>query len=249
MTRSTNVTAAAALSEMSLKGILSGLALKSPGAAMASTVCPATATVPTVEFGPKCMIFLEGTPASSLYEVVEGVVLLYKMLMDGRRQVMGFVHPGEMFGLSGRGTYPCSAQATGTVRLIAVSRTRFESLRRSQPSLERRLLAIMGEDLQRAQDHLVLLGRKSACEKLCSFLVDVANRSARTGKPTDVIRLPAMRADIADFLGLTVETISRALAQLKAAKIVRLRSTEEVEVLDWDTLTDYAECERSALAA
>lgn len=249
MTFSATATASAMSSEMSLTGILSGLALKSPGIALAASVRPAIPAVPTVEFGPKCMIFLEGTPANSLYEVVEGVVLLYKMLMDGRRQVMGFVHPGEMFGLSGRGTYLCSAQATGTVRLIAVSRTRFESLRRNQPSIERRLLAVMGEDLQRAQDHLVLLGRKSACEKLCSFLVDVANRSNRTGKPTDVIHLPAMRADIADFLGLTVETVSRALAQLKSAKIVRLRSTEDVEVLDWDTLTGYAECERSALAA
>jgi CRP/FNR family transcriptional regulator len=231
--------------DLSVKGILSGFALARPEMARAGV--PSTATM--VEYGPKCVIFVEDTPADTLFEVQEGVVLLYKVLLDGRRQVTGFVFPGDVFGLSGHEFYTYSAQATGKVKLLAISRSRLNSLRTIQPNVDRKLFASVGEDLRRAQEHILLLGRKTAIERLSSFLLSVWERTGASERGSSLAQLSMSRADIADFLGLTVETISRTLADLKSRKAIRLLSTDQFEILDADILEDMAAGDELDLAA
>ena len=246
MTYAATVSPFSSASDLSLKGILSSLGFdrNRATAARPAVVRHSTDTRPLtamVEYGPKSTIFMEGDGADTVFEVIEGVVILYKLLIDGRRQVTGFVYPGELFGLSGRETYSYSAQSTGKVRLLTIARRRFENACSDEPKLEKRLFDVVGEDLRRAQEHILLLGRKSAKEKLCSFLLTFAQQMAARADSIDVVHLPMTRGDIADFLGLTIETVCRTIADLKAQRIIKLRSTEDVEILDMVALIDYSE--------
>lgn len=232
---------------VSARSILAGLCLsRSAGTGAASPSSAATA----VNFGPKAIIFVEGNPADTLFEVEAGVVMLYKLLLDGRRQVTGFAYPGDLFGLSGQESYSYSAQAIGPVKLLAISRARFNSVRTTQPGVDRRLFAAIGEDLRRAQEHILLLGRKTAIEKVSSFILGIWQQTGAAAEPpTPLVHLPVSRGDMADYLGLTVETISRTIAELKARKAIRLRSTDNIEILDVDALEDMAAGEELELAA
>jgi CRP/FNR family transcriptional regulator len=230
----------ATTAENSIKGILSGLCLSRATASISGKGAnPGGA--PVIEFGPKTVIFVEGTAADTLFEVQSGAVLLYKVLLDGRRQITGFAYPGDLFGLSGHEDYSYSAQSTGAVRLFAVSRARFNNARSSRPGFDARLFAAIGEDLRRAQDHILLLGRKTAIERLSSFFLGIWQQTGATEMPpSPIVHLPISRGDMADYLGLTVETISRTLAELKDRKIIRLRTKDDVEILDLDALEDMA---------
>lgn len=240
--------------EAAVRGILS--CLGQPDSALATPRTQARAAnaasrwmAGSVQFGSKCAIFIEGDPAETVYEVLDGVVTLYRLTCDGRRQVIGFAYPGELIGLSTRDHYTHGAQSAERVRLLAMPRARFNGMVAAVPALEGRLLSAIGLDLRRAQEHILLLGRKNALEKLCSFLLDIAERSGNGDGDSRVVRLPMSRSDIADYLGLTGETISRTFSALRARRVIRLRSVGEVEILDSGTLADFAEGDDQPLAA
>jgi CRP/FNR family transcriptional regulator, nitrogen fixation regulation protein len=178
-------------------------------------------------FAPDQEIFGEGDLADFLFEVVSGAVRTYKLLSDGRRQIDAFHFPGDIFGIEMGGEHRFSAEAIQEVTVRAIRRRSLDALARGEPELPSRLFAAMALSLERAQNHMLLLGRKSAREKIASFLLGLADRNS--GAKT--LELPMSRADIADHLGLTIETVSRTLTQLQREKLIELPSSRRVIVL------------------
>lgn len=189
-------------------------------------------------FASKSMLFDQGAPAGSVFNVTEGVVRLYKSLPDGRRQIMGFALPGDFLGLALMDRYGVTAEAVTTVKVCRFMRSSFVSYIDGKPHLLRRLHEFAGHELSLAQEQMLLLGRKTAEEKVAAFLINLQTRYSRIGPMSVTVPLPMSRQDIADYLGLTIETVSRTLTKLAREKIilivpdgVRLLSAEKLDQL------------------
>lgn len=200
-------------------------------------------------------IFNEGDPAEYLFNVTDGVIKLYKLLADGREQVTGFLFPGDFIGLALRDSYSYSAEALSAVRLCKMQRSQFREVLAATPRLEHRLLSVASNELAQAQDQMLLLGRKTAREKIVSFFLQLAERRDNSRQAQinagaqfaddefdeDVVDLPMGRADIADYLGLTTETVSRTLTQLKTDGSIQLLDNHKVRLSSRDGLQDIAQ--------
>jgi CRP/FNR family transcriptional regulator len=194
-----------------------------------------------VHLDPSATLFQEGDPAQHLCNVVEGTVKLYKLLPDGRRQITGFLFPGDFLGVALNKTYAYSAEAMTGVRLCRFPRQRMEGLLQELPNLEHRLLEVAGNELVAAQDQMLLLGRKTARERLATFLLMISRRAAARGRPASPIDLPMSRSDIGDYLGLTTETVSRTFTQLKKSGVIGLPALTRVDLLKREALEELAE--------
>ena len=172
-------------------------------------------------------IFAEGDRATTFYKVVSGVVRTYKLLSDGRRQIDAFHLPGDIFGLEAGEEHRFNAEAV-TAAKLAVHRREPRELAGGDGVLAREVVAAMMRSLERAQDHMLLLGRKSAKERIASFLLGLSQPVAGRGA---TIELPMSRADIADHLGLTVESVSRAVTQLERDGLIELPPNRRAVVL------------------
>lgn len=186
-------------------------------------------------------IIHEGDPAENLFNVVSGAVKLYKLLPDGRRQITGFLFPGDFLGIALNETYVYTAEALTAVQLCRFPRRRLEGLLREIPTLERELLGEVATELIAAQEQMLLLGRKTARERVASFLLMLAKRATAHGRQANPVELPMSRNDIADYLGLTTETVSRTITQLRQAKAVATASRGEIEILDQTGLEELSE--------
>lgn len=201
----------------------------------------ASGTTAHVETGET--LFFEGDPANSVYNLTSGLLRLSKLLPDGRRQIAGFIFPGDFLGITMEDDHAFTAEAISPAEICRFPRARFEAFVEAHPHLERRLYALAAHELAASRQQVVLLGRKTATERLASFFLMLAGRNEEDcskGKP-NVVRLPMNRTDIADYLGLRIETISRELAQLKSGRVIRLVSTHEIEILDRERLEEIAE--------
>jgi CRP/FNR family transcriptional regulator, anaerobic regulatory protein len=185
-------------------------------------------------------LFIQGETADAVYNITAGVVRLYKLLPDGRRQIVGFALPGDFLGLALRDTYGFSADAIEPTVACRFSRQSYSALVDEKPHLLRRLHEFATHELTLAQDQMMLLGRRTAEEKLVSFLLGLRERWARLygGRLSPTVQLPMSRQDIADFLGLTIETVSRTFTKLARDKTllivpdgVRLLNLERMEHL------------------
>ncbi|MGE0154306.1 MAG: helix-turn-helix domain-containing protein [Reyranellaceae bacterium] len=185
-------------------------------------------------------LFEEEDDAQYAYNLVEGTIRLYKLLPDGRRQITGFAIPGDFLGLTSHGHYAYSAEAVSGAALCRFKRSDLQRLFQHFPAMERRVLSMANDELAAAQDQMLLLGRKTPMEKVASFLLTLSKRLERIGRKSDQLLLPMTRADIADFLGLTVETVSRTFSKLRAGKVIALPSPDQVELLDRRRLTMLA---------
>ena len=164
-------------------------------------------------------LFAEGDDAEFFYEVVGGAIRSYKLLSDGRRQIDAFHLPGDIFGLEAGSEHRFSAEAVGDVTVIAYRRSRLSSLIQDDVAFRDRIMNATLRSLERAQDHMLLLGRKTAQEKMASFLLDMADRLS---DDREHFELPMQRSDIADHLGLTIETVSRTLTQFARSGLIEL---------------------------
>jgi CRP-like cAMP-binding protein len=182
-------------------------------------------------------IVVEGDPIEGWFRIAGGAVRLSKSTPDGRRQVIDFLIAGECFGISSEEHYGYTVEAIARTTLVRHSRARLEAAIEAQPELARRLFRIACADLQRARQHLLLLGRKSADEKVASFLLGLA---ARLGT-RDGVQLPMSRQDMADYVGLTIETVSRTLTRLRRQGLIALRTPQQVVLLRPDRLRRIAE--------
>ena len=186
-------------------------------------------------------IFHQGDPATHLFNVTAGVVRLSKMLSDGRRQITGFLFPGDFLGVSFDDVYVYDAEAVTGVRLCRFPRDKLIALFDDLPKLEHRLLAVAANELVAAQDQILLLGRKTATEKLVSFILHLARRADAAGESSAAVGLPMTRMDIADYLGLTTETVSRSLGKLVKDGLIDMPSVDRILLKDRDALDDIAE--------
>jgi len=177
-------------------------------------------------YGRNETIFSQGDEAKFSYKVVEGAVRLSKFLMNGKRQIADFALPGEYFSFDTDSDYTLTAEALTDLVVIRFPRARVERLSEEVADVRRQLISNLRRDLQLAQEHLVMLGRQSAKERVASFLVAIANRtSAKNG---DTIELPMGRQDIADYLGLTIETVCRAISDLKQSGILSVPNRHQI---------------------
>jgi CRP/FNR family nitrogen fixation transcriptional regulator len=172
-------------------------------------------------------IFAEGDRTAFVYKVVSGAVRTCKLLKDGRRQVASFHLPGDFFGIEAGEEHRFTAEALRGTTVIKYRRGSFDALLSGGEALSRQIIAAMMRALERAQAHMLLLGRKSAVEKIAAFLLDLAERETDHGH----IDLPMSRTDIADYLGLTIETVSRTLTQLERQGIIAMPAQRRSIVL------------------
>ncbi|WGF90792.1 helix-turn-helix domain-containing protein [Marinivivus vitaminiproducens] len=194
-------------------------------------------------FKPGQFLAEEGEPADAVFNVIRGTVRLYKLLPDGRRQITGFADAADFLGLAAGHTYAFTIEAIDSVQACTFVRTRFRSLIEDLPALEHRLLELASAELEAAQYQMLLLGRKSACERVATFLCirhKIGLRSADPGCRT--VLLPMSRTDIADYLGLTIETVSRTLTKLRKNELITLQPHKRgVIINDLDALWALAE--------
>jgi CRP-like cAMP-binding protein len=181
-----------------------------------------------MSFGRNAEIYAEGEPSGYVYKLVSGVVRVSKLLPDGRRQISAFHLPGEMFGFEADELHHASAEAVVPVKVIAYRWDGVLGAEKQSASFVRELLNLTVLGLRHTQDHLLLLGRKNALERLAAFLLEMSARMG--GSATLDLAMP--RHDNADYLGLTLETVSRMFAELKEKGVIRLESARRVHLLD-----------------
>ncbi|HUJ04010.1 MAG TPA: helix-turn-helix domain-containing protein [Rhizomicrobium sp.] len=192
-------------------------------------------------FGRNQTIFNEGDDARYSYRVVEGGVRLCKLMPDGRRQIAEFMLPGDLFGFEFGDEHSLTAEALGDVVVMRCARSHMERLSDEQPAIRKQLMSHLRRELSSAQIHLVMLGRQTAKERVASFLLLLAERGeAQDG---DTVALPMSRQDIADYLGLTIETVCRALSDLKRERIIGVPNRHEVQIRNITALETIAECD------
>jgi CRP/FNR family transcriptional regulator len=187
-------------------------------------------------------IFHEGDPVRRVFMLANGSLKIYTLLADGRRQVTGFMFPGDFLGISIDDEYAFTAEALVSSELWWFTRDAFDRFVEEHPKVERELYRLAAHELAAAQSQMVLLGRKTAAERLASFFLSLVERQELVvGEKQAEFDLPMSRLDIADYLGLTKETVSRMLAHLRNRKLIRLMSQDRVEILDRAGLREMAE--------
>jgi CRP/FNR family transcriptional regulator len=190
---------------------------------------------------PKEMVFGQDEPSDHVYEVIEGILKLYVLTVDGRMQVTGFAYPGQILALDADSSYCTSAEAVTHAKLCQYPRAKFERVIDDYPQLARQLFAIVAQDLTAARSQMLLLGRKSAAERIASFLLDLSEKNEARGDDPTVLQLPMSRGDIGDYLGLTIETVSRTITRLRQLGVLDLRQHRTVAIRDRNRLSDLAE--------
>ncbi len=170
------------------------------------------------------------------------------MMPDGRRQITGFLYPGQLIGLETQDCYEFTAEAVTKVTLCRYPIAKLDAVLDQLPGLARRLLKSAASELIAAQDQMLLLGRKSGIERLTSFLLRLSRFNRQQGKDPELVYLPMTRTDIADYLGMTTETVSRLFTRLKTMGVIVQRCNKLVRLCDLDRLLDLSECEREIFA-
>lgn len=172
--------------------------------------------------------------ADMFYRVLRGVVRTSRLTFDGRRQVGAFYYPGDLVGLETGPRHSFAAEALTECELQAVRRTALRAYA-GEAAVDRAILHATAREMERLQEHVVLLGRRNARERVASFLLGLAQRA-----PSGHVDMPMGRQDMADYLGLTIETVSRMLTQLQGDAIVEFPSTRRFQVRKWNALEAMA---------
>ncbi len=167
-------------------------------------------------------VFAQEEITTSFYNLLDGVMRLYKLLPDGRRQIVGFALPGDFLGMTVTARHSFSADAIGPVAICRFSRASFARFAADKPHLLRRINELAVRELSQAQDHMVLLGRRSAEEKVATFLIGWRDRLTRHSDLAKTVPLPMSCQDIADYLGLTIETVSRTFTKLERDGVIEI---------------------------
>lgn len=179
-------------------------------------------------------IFAQDEDADLVHLVISGAVRTTRLLSDGRRQIGAFYYPGDLIGLETGPVHRFSAEAISDATVLVVRRSAINAFA-GDGQLDRAIWEATRRELERTQDHLLVLGRKTACEKVASFLMSLAQR-----EPADQVSMPMSRQDVADYLGLTIETVSRMLTQLQGASVVEFESCRMFKVTRWEALEQMA---------
>ncbi|MDR3507891.1 MAG: helix-turn-helix domain-containing protein [Caulobacteraceae bacterium] len=188
----------------------------------------------TMRFGRNEEIFGQAEEADFIYKVVSGAVRTFRVLSDGRRQVVGFHLVGEVFGVERGESHRCSAEAVADCEVALVRRSVVNKASDQDHTAARWMWGLLSADLERLQDHMMLLGRKTAVERVAAFLLEMSHRAPCAGG----LDLPMSRSDIADYLGLTIETVSRTLTQLERDRTIAIPSSRRIVLQNRAVLND-----------
>jgi CRP/FNR family nitrogen fixation transcriptional regulator len=183
-------------------------------------------------------IFAQDEDADLVHLVFSGAVRTTRLLSDGRRQVGAFYYPGDLIGLETGEIHRFSAEAICDAIVLVVRRSALKAFA-GDDQIDRAVWEATRRELERTQDHLLVLGRKTACEKVASFLMSLAQRERPDGVAGRV-SMPMSRQDMADYLGLTIETVSRMLTQLQGASVVEFDGCRKFKVKRWEALEEMA---------
>jgi CRP/FNR family nitrogen fixation transcriptional regulator len=179
-------------------------------------------------------IYGDGEPCEYVYQVVRGGVRTYKLLNDGRRQIGAFHLPGDVFGLDAGSTHRLTAEAITDTTVRLMKRRSLEAAAGTNVQVAHHLWTLTASGLRHAEDHMLLLGRKTAMEKVATFLLEMDRRLAKAG----MMALPMCRRDIGDYLGLTLETVSRALSLLSDQGVLVFSSARQIVLRNRQRLAD-----------
>ncbi len=199
-----------------------------------------------IKLAPHYHIFQEDEPADSAFQLLEGAAKAYKVLPDGRVHLIGFIMPGDLVGLSGRGLwghgiYSCSVETLVPSVVCRYPAHQLGKLSERFPDLKRSLLERTGTLLNAAQERMVLLGRRSAAERVAHFMVSLVERAESAGGPSGEAWVPARQQDIADHLGLTPETVSRVWADFRREGLIRPCDSRHIVITDRSALLTYSQ--------
>lgn len=194
----------------------------------------------TVTLAPGEALVRQGDPIGDVYNVTSGSVRVCRLLDDGRRQITGFLFAGDFIGLEAGETHAASVEALEPATVCRFRKPAFRTLMAECPELETALLERAGHELAAAREQVVLLGARRAVERVASFLMTLPQADPTRPAPAGVIRLPMTRGEIADYLGLTHETVSRALTQLKRSGAIAQVSLSELRIAEPATLAAMA---------
>lgn len=186
-------------------------------------------------------IFREGDAVSHVYKVEVGHVCIYKTLSDGRRQVIDFAYPGDLIGLGSLGNHESNAQATTRTRLRFIPIATLRQAVRTDGALGLKLYEAMSRELSASRELLFTVSQRTAGERVASFLLALSRRQERNGQDACEFVLPMTRSDIADFLGLTIETVSRTFTKLRGDGLIDLAQCVLVKITDMERLAELAE--------
>ena len=186
-------------------------------------------------------LFCQGDNANFVYELLEGVVCCYNISSDGRRQVLSFGYPGDLIGLVQGDTHRYSSEVLVSARILRIPRSMLLATASQRPELGQKLLRFATTELAVMQDHFAILGRKSAVEKVAAFLLASAKRCVDEDGLSATFDLPMTRADIGDYLGLTLETVSRSMTALKISGAIDLPQPHTLVVRDILALENIAD--------
>ena len=186
-------------------------------------------------YSPSGSLFIQGSKDDCVHIITSGVVRQTRILPDGRRSIAGFALPGDFLGLSFEDEHAFTAEALGAVTTCRITRSAFLELIDAKPHLMRRLHAETARHLALAQDQMMMLGRLTARERLATFLVSLRNRWQRVNGQSAHVALPMTRQDIADYLGLTMETVSRIVNGFARERLIVI-VPDGVRVLDFQKL-------------
>lgn len=175
---------------------------------------------PTECFDSGAAVIWEGDPAGHVFEILDGTLRAFRLIGDGRRAIIGFLNAGDILGVTLSERYLYSVEAITPCKIRRIARLRFDEIAVNSPDLRPQLLARMREEMASAQNQMVLLGRKTAEERVSSFLLARAQSMAGQSGTRRFIVLPMSRLDIADYLGLTIETVSRVISKLVKMGVV-----------------------------
>jgi CRP/FNR family transcriptional regulator len=189
---------------------------------------------------PKEFVFIQGDPTTNVHWIESGAVSLCKMLPDGRRQILGFAYAGDFLGLGAEGERLISAQAIAPTRVRSISSERLHKIAAGDPDLSFKLYRALAAELAETRDLMLTTGHRSASERVAAFLIALSRRNSRGGKPKDILDLPMTRADIGDYLGLTIETVSRTITKLKNARLIDLPQSARIQLLNISELERLA---------
>lgn len=190
-------------------------------------------------------LHFEGDSQTHVYLVLSGVISTYKVLSDGRRQISTFAYPGDILGLDCARKHVNNAESLGLSRIRCIPINAIDKLIMSEPGFGQTLLRITATELADTRDQMLSLGRKSAAEKLATFLLGICRRNNFAGQTEDIIHIPMKRCDIADFLGLTVETVSRNFTKLKQFGVISMLSNTSIRIDNREVLELMADGDES----
>lgn len=186
------------------------------------------------------MVLQEQETADYVYKVISGTLRAVRLLPDGRRYITSFLLPGDFFGFTANGHYSQTIEAVADAKLVRYSRRGFNAVLEADAHAGQHFFGLMCAELSAAQDRMLLLGRKSAMERMATFLLAMGERQSNASKDRRDVHLPMSRSDIADYLGLTVETVSRILTQLKNRRVIDLPNVNHVLFKDRDGLEEIS---------